>query len=403
MSLFGSIGKLVKKVATGGLAKGLSPTGQAYAATIGKPGSAPDAPLNPNKDYFGGGDLVNLQQVNPAYYDYLMNGDAFDYTKAPTGSQFIDLPGKHHDLNVDWNALTAPFKKAATDKAAQDKAVSDAAAADAATKAAAATKRTGDITKAKGYAQQEANDIISSYGLDPTSYADKIAAGIGRETDSLGDTGDPYTQINGQFINNQLQQEQSQKRAQFGQQAASEFGPTYSSTKLQPSLLDNTISQILGEQQGSAQQYLDRGKARGIYNDVGYGAGASQLGSQAEAGRAQLSTLGNDVLSGYKTKLDDVRDKAYSAASGYTLGQPLNLDAYAQEGNQIANDAQTNAGGQLRSALGGQNFFDFSKLTNAAGSAQGAQNLQDTDLMSALAQRKKANAVGRGLGSQGAF
>lgn len=194
-----------------------------------------------------------------------------------------------------------------------------------------------------------------------------------------------------------------QMRANFINQASAGFGTNYGKSLIGDNTLDNTINSILSEQKSGAQAYLDRGKARGIYNDIGYGAGVKQLGNTAEAASSSLRTLGDSVLDKYRGQANAVRDRAFSSISGLLPGQNFSLDPYFAEGSAIKSTAESRAGGDLRSALGGTNYFDFSGLGNAAGQAQGALNLRDADVATAIAERKRRAGTNRGLGSQGAF
>lgn len=211
-----------------------------------------------------------------------------------------------------------------------------------------------------------------------------------------------------QLLSNISKQEQEQAnttntRNQYRTQVDQKFGPDYGNKAISSTLLDDTINSILTEQKTNASEYLERGKRRGIYNDVGYNAGVSRIGTAGEAGRSQLYSLGNSIIDKYRDDANAVRDKAYSAASGYTPGTSFSLDPYIRQGNEIIGRANTMAPGELRNTFGGTQLFDFSSLTNAAGQAQGAINARDLDVMGAITQRKRANAFGRGLGSQGAF
>lgn len=199
------------------------------------------------------------------------------------------------------------------------------------------------------------------------------------------------------------EQKLEQDRVNFINQATQGFGTNYGKTLISDNLLDDTINSILNEQRGGAQQYLDRGLARGIFNDTGYQAGLGKLSTSADTARASLATLGNDVLSKYRTEANDVRDRAFSNISGLLPGQSFSLDPYFAEGSGIQTRAQQNAGGDLRGALGGTNYFNFSDLTNTAGQAQGAANLRDADVATAIAERNRRSSQGRGLGSQGSF
>lgn len=189
----------------------------------------------------------------------------------------------------------------------------------------------------------------------------------------------------------------------YEQQVNKTFQPGYEYNKVPSSLLDGVIGSILQEQQTSAQEYLDRGKARGIYNDVGYNAGEAALVGDRSAGSADLTSLGVGALDKYRTEMDQVSGNAYLAASGYSPGLTFSLDPYVNEVNAIEGRAKTNIGGDLRNLVGGKNYFDFSNLTSKAGTAQGALNLRDADVATALAERNRKNSITRGLGSQGAF
>lgn len=193
-------------------------------------------------------------------------------------------------------------------------------------------------------------------------------------------------------------------RADFLRQVGQQFAPGHEYSALPSSLLDDAINDILNEQRGSAEQYLDRGKARGIFNDVGYGAGREALENSASIARSDLSRLGSSVIDQYRTNLDAIGDEAYSTARGWddTMGS-FSLDPYINRYNETLGRANTNAAGDLRGLIGGKNYFDFANLSNRAGQAQGALNLRDTDVATALRERRRVNSMNRGIGSQGAF
>ena len=363
---------------------------------------------NPDTGFLGS-NLAAIKALTPEYYDYLTagGGDAnlYDFGKAPTGVQYVELVGggRDNDFVVDWDSLRAQNTKYLGEQKKITDAKTAAEAEALAAKNAATAKRTADIGTAKNYAMEQANNIFKGAGVDPNAYGGQLTTALDRIIAGLGETADPYSAITGTVANDILNTEQNAARSNYTKEADTKFGTNYGNNLVGNNLLDPIINSILSEQKGSAQEYLDRGKARGIYNDVGYSAGTKAINSGAQAGLSQLGTLANGVVSKYQTEANSIRDKAYGAASGYTLGRNLNLDDYAQQGQAVAEKANKFGEGDLRSAFGGTQLFDFSNLTGAAGQAQGAQNLRDTDVTTALANRKKANAQGRGLGSIGAF
>lgn len=195
------------------------------------------------------------------------------------------------------------------------------------------------------------------------------------------------------------------QRNAFLREVNTRFKPGHEYEAVGSNLLDDAINSILGEQRGSAEQFLERGKARGIYNDVGYNAGRSALENAASVARSDLSRLGSGVIDQYRSKLDAIGDEAYSTASAYdpATTPTFSLDPYISRYNETLGRAQTNAAGDLRGVLGGKNYFDFGSIGNRVGQAQGALNLRDADVATALRERRRVNSMNRGLGSQGAF
>lgn len=263
--------------------------------------------------------------------------------------------------------------------------------------------REQQLASARGLAEQRAELFIRQQGLDPATYMPLIKNEFDRIQGNLLETDDPRNAFGDTVASSILQGEQSRQRNEFLRTVDAKFNPTYEKEAVPNSLLDDAINSILGNQQQGALDYLNRGKARGIYNDVGYNAGLTTLNSDAAMGRSDLSSLGSSVIDKYRSQLDAVRDKAYNAASGYELGGQFSIDPYLSEFGDIASRASSNAAGDLGNLLGGRNYFDFSGLTNAAGRAQGATNLRDTDVATALRERQRRNSLSRGLGSQGAF
>jgi len=181
------------------------------------------------------------------------------------------------------------------------------------------------------------------------------------------------------------------------------FGYNYGDRSISDNFLDDTINNLLAEQQNNAQSYLERGKARGIYNDIGFDAGLKTIGNSADAGRSSLAEMARGVLDKYQSRANTVRDDAYGAASTVDQNRPFQIDPYVERGQSVIEDANKYAAGDLKGAFGNTNLFDFGALNNKAGQAQGALNLRDTDLATAVKERNRRDTQGRGLGNTGAF
>lgn len=205
----------------------------------------------------------------------------------------------------------------------------------------------------------------------------------------------------GLFNQQQAQaQQQSAARENARSSVASALGTT--TDKLNSALFGNSINDILQGQYDKALTQLDRGLARGMYNQAGYDAGLSALGRNRETALVGLNQTANDLLSGYRSQYDTLRNDALNAANNFSGSGSFNLNDYINRANEITNQAKANLPGALL-ANAGTGLFDLGMIRNEAGAAQGATNLNNLDVMEALTKRKQAEGVGRGLGSQGSF
>jgi hypothetical protein len=204
------------------------------------------------------------------------------------------------------------------------------------------------------------------------------------------------------LFNQQQEKAQQQEAARTNARTsvASALGTT--TDKLNSSLYGNSITDILTGQYDKAKTQLDRGLARGMYNDVGYGAGLASLDKNKATASASLNQTANDLLSGYRKQYDDIRTEALNAANNYGGVGNFDLTDYVTRSNDVLNNAKANLPGNLL-ASAGNGLFDLSAIRGDAGTAQGATNLRNMDVVDALSKRKQAEGVGRGLGSQGTF
>jgi hypothetical protein len=255
---------------------------------------------------------------------------------------------------------------------------------------------------ARDMARQRAQQYFIQQGLNPADYADAIEQQLRSITDTFTEETNPEGQFAANIGDMAFNAETNRRRNQYTQQADQQFGSNYGQRSIGSSLLDDAINEILGTQQTDAQRYLDRGLARGMFNEVGYNAGRDAINTQASAARAQLGNTASDIIDRYRGEANAIRDNAYDAASGYTLGRQFSLDPYITEAQEVINRANTSGVGELRSTIGNTNFFNMQGITNRAGSAQGAQNLLNTDVATALGERRR-RGQDRGLGSQGVF
>lgn len=241
-------------------------------------------------------------------------------------------------------------------------------------------------------------------GLDPTAYAPQFDQYLNNILNAVPQTETNYDQyFSPNLASDVLTGIQAGQRNQYKSQVNDRFGGNFANQYLPDTLLDETITGALGSQYDNARSILDRGLARGQYNERGFNAGLGRLDTERTAQQARLNSIEGDILSGYRSRLGDVRNNAFNSATGYQLGDTFNLDDYGSQADSIANQARSNAPGEFFSALGSTPLFDLGNIGGAAGQAQGAVNLNNLDVREGLDRRRLAAARGRGLGSQGAF
>lgn len=263
------------------------------------------------------------------------------------------------------------------------------------------TQKTGVAYNA---AMTQARNIVNSRGLDWNTYGPQITAALDQARGAI----QPYDQNPGASFDPNtattvLGGLQAQGRTADLAAVNKQFTPNYDTTAISDSLLQPTIDNILGTAKAGAQAQADRGLARGQFNQVGYDAAENNINQQYAADQSKVGSAANDVLNSYRTKLDGVRNNAFGAASNSTLGDNFNIGDYTPQAQSVIDQAGKYAPGDLTTQVGNQPLFDLSSIIGAGGTAQGAQNMQSTDVASALAAQRQASTAQRGLGTQGSF
>lgn len=245
-----------------------------------------------------------------------------------------------------------------------------------------AIKRGVDYSKYEGGIQSTIDNIFGGIPQDVADYSGYVSPTL---------TGDIFSGL------------ESQGRNTYGQTVKSSFSDAADKTWVPPTLLDQTINDLLSTNYNTANEGLQRGLKRGQLNDVGVNAGTTKLNTQKLGVDSKLHSTGNDVLQKYWDQLNGVETSASNAASGYKLGDNFDLSSYLGQAQGIGSNAKKYAPGDFLNLVGDDPLFNLSDLMGTAGQAQGAVNLQNLDVIDALNKKKQQDTQQRGLGSQGAF
>ena len=251
-----------------------------------------------------------------------------------------------------------------------------------------------DLDNAYQSAYDRSASSLQLAGLNPADYdaqirqqLDMIQSGVPQGATNPGTyfAGD----IGSSIMANALQQQQANTLSQLN----SRYAPGWTDTAIGGTADDAFIEDILNSQYGTAETSLQRALDRGNLTDVGYQAALGELGNQRTASMGDLQTIGGGILSGYRDSIGSLADQGFASSQYSTLQNPFDLQGLESRiGEKTTND--------LRSNVGGRQFFDIGSLVNAGGAAQGAGNSASiATLMGNEADKQKQ----RGLGSQGVF
>lgn len=239
---------------------------------------------------------------------------------------------------------------------------------------------------------------------------------IRKKYDSLyntaGTSADDYTGAfdGNAILDDVLNTERTGRRGTYGVQARTAFNGIDPNKDFADTADDGYISDIVGRQYGDAEGALTRARARGALTDTGYTAGLNTLGDARTAGTATANALGGAVLTRNRGELEGIKSKAVTDAGAYDFGQTFDPGSYKSQYDTKKASLTSGLGGEISSALAGQNFFDVGDALTKAGYAQGAQNTNaltsgfTTPAGAAIAGAKdKDKTATRGLGGTGLF
>lgn len=262
-----------------------------------------------------------------------------------------------------------------------------------------------DLSQSRLATQGSIEDLFMQRGLDPTEYAPRIGSALDRAQAGIAFGAQPV--FSGDIGDTLLEQLRNEQIRGF-QRSVNEFAPEGFATNAFGSTSDDAIIEaILGEQFGEASDSVLRARDRGTLNDQGFQYAMTNLEQQRRAAAARLQNLGGGVLEGYRGQLQDLADTARQGAGSWDFGDTFDPTIYRTQLEQRQGELSDLLEGDLRNAVGGEQFFNVADLLQKGGVSQGATNTglgaQSGGLLTAIADRKKQEEQQRGLGTTGSF
>lgn len=308
---------------------------------------------------------------------------------------------------------------------AQEKATRDAAEAER-VKQERIAQATGKQAQAYDYASNYGRSELANRGISD-ALADKYGivrsyqgnvdkAKMGIAQDDLN----PMAQYStGTWLDNAIADAQGRYRNDLKGGVNSVAGDGFEYNSFADTSDDAILEAILTGQRENAMSQIDAAYARGQLNDVGLSKAKQGLETSAQAGMADLQSLGQGVLSGYRKELTGLRDNQLNKVGNVTFSDSYDPDAFAKLLTSRTGDMSNRLSGDIYKAVGNKTFFDPSTLISGAGALQGFYNptsgqqksstttpgAGDNPLLNAFSdeEKKKASAGGSTSQFNGAF
>lgn len=137
---------------------------------------------------------------------------------------------------------------------------------------------------------------------------------------------------------------------------------------------DAILQQILDQQSGELKGSLEQQLGRGQISQGAYDYALAQMGNLSSGAMQNLQNIGQGVLSGYRTGLDDMVNNFQNSITNYQLGQQLDPTKFGTDLAAKAEGYKGGMSGDIYRAFGNTQLFDPNSLVAKAGSVVGAGN-----------------------------
>ena len=249
----------------------------------------------------------------------------------------------------------------------------EAQAAEDAKAAARKAELAGLRTSSRGTAGTDVRNYFSQHGVDPSRYGgdidSQLNAILGGISPSDENPGSAFSGA-GQSIWDTLQ---GGERTKANASLDKYFQPNYATTRAPMTLDDSYWQGYEGEQYASANDIIQNMLDRGVLTSTGYSSAKTSLDNQRAGVKSNLNTIGNNLVSGEQSALNDIVGRGRTAANTLNLGQTFDPTTFSGEADQSFNTFLSGLGDQIRAAAPGT-LFKTAGLAAVGGAGQGAGN-----------------------------
>lgn len=186
--------------------------------------------------------------------------------------------------------------------------------------------------------------------------------------------GDPNSLFSSTLLDDAMAEARGNERTKLGQQVKGAYTDSYGRDTFADTADDSYIESILNEQRNEANLALQRALARGTINEVGLSSGEREIANMFKTGNAQANSIGDTILGGYRSQLDNAVGGVRTKANNWDFGDTFNFDNERGNIDSLKTSLTGKLEGDILNALSGKNFFDNNILLGKAGNATGITN-----------------------------
>ncbi|MCI0557483.1 MAG: hypothetical protein MN733_03230 [Nitrososphaera sp.] len=239
--------------------------------------------------------------------------------------------------------------------------------------AEAKAKFQSDLSRSQELARSDIGSYFSDRGVDPTGYKSDIDRAIEEAVlgvpEGAGNVSSYFTNIAPNLYNELANALQTRALRDINALLPQDFEGYIPGT-----YDDALIEEILSEQRGQADKYVQNLLDRGVVTRSGFESAMGDINAQASKARALLGDLGGQVLSSGRARLGDIAQQGRQRASNLGLGEVFNPQEYKTKIDQAFGEFQGGFGNALRALIPGEGLFQTGGLAARAGAGSGAQN-----------------------------
>lgn len=185
---------------------------------------------------------------------------------------------------------------------------------------------------------------------------------------------DPNSLFSSTLLDDALSEARGNERSKLGSAVKGAYADNYGLSTFGDTSDDSYIESILNSQRDEANLALERALARGTINEVGKATGDREIANMYKTGSAKANSLGDTILAGYRSQLDNAVGNIRNKANNWDFGDTFNLDNEKSTVDTLKNSLSGKLEGDILNALSGQQFFDNNILLGKAGNSTGITN-----------------------------